>query len=99
VDYLTVDKHKMLQILVNLLRNAKYACDESGSSGKQVTVRIKRAGTERVRVEIADNGVGIPPENLTRIFRMDLRRASGDMGLDCTVRRGGAGDGRFADGA
>ena len=68
VDYLTVDKHKLLQILVNILRNAKYACDESGVSGKQVTVRIKGAGKERVRVEIADNGVGIAPENLTRIF-------------------------------
>ena len=40
VDFMTVDKHKMLQILVNVLRNAKYARDESGSSGKQVTVRI-----------------------------------------------------------
>jgi signal transduction histidine kinase len=68
VDYLTVDKHKMLQILVNLLRNAKYACEESGPPAKKVTVRIKRAGNERVRIEIADNGVGIPPENLTRIF-------------------------------
>jgi C4-dicarboxylate-specific signal transduction histidine kinase len=68
VEFMTVDKHKMLQILVNILRNAKYACDESKSSAKQVTVRIKRAGNDRVRVEIADNGVGIPPENLTRIF-------------------------------
>ena len=68
VDYLTVDKHKLLQILVNILRNAKYACDESGVSEKQVTIRIKGAGKERVRVEIADNGVGIPAENLTRIF-------------------------------
>jgi signal transduction histidine kinase len=67
-EFMTVDKHKMLQILVNILRNAKYACDESGSSGKQVAVRIKQAGNGRVRVEIADNGVGIPPENLTRIF-------------------------------
>jgi signal transduction histidine kinase len=68
VEFMTVDKHKMLQILVNILRNAKYACDESKSSAKQVTVRIKRAGNDRVRVEIADNGVGIPAENLTRIF-------------------------------
>jgi signal transduction histidine kinase len=68
VDYLTVDKHKMLQILVNILRNAKYACDESGLSEKRVTVQIKQAGTDRVHVEIADNGVGIASENLTRIF-------------------------------
>ena len=29
-----IDKHKVLQILVNLIRNAKYACDESGTEGQ-----------------------------------------------------------------
>jgi PAS domain S-box-containing protein len=62
-----VDKHKVVQILVNLIRNAKYACDESGRSDKRLTVRI--TGDERVvRVTVIDNGVGIPAENLTRIF-------------------------------
>ena len=41
VPQITVDKHKVLQILVNLIRNAKYACDESGARDKQVTVRIE----------------------------------------------------------
>jgi C4-dicarboxylate-specific signal transduction histidine kinase len=63
----TVEKHKVLQILVNLLRNAKYACDDSGAAHKQVMVRIV-TDCGRVRIEVIDNGVGIPPENLTRIF-------------------------------
>ena len=62
-----VDKHKVLQILVNLIRNAKYACDESRRPDKQVTLRIA-AGDGRVRITVQDNGVGIAPENLTRIF-------------------------------
>ncbi|MGD0812754.1 MAG: ATP-binding protein, partial [Verrucomicrobiota bacterium] len=33
-----------------------------------VTVRIHRNGEQAIRMEVADNGVGIPPENLTRIF-------------------------------
>jgi hypothetical protein len=33
------DKHKVLQILINLVRNAKYACDESGRSDKQLILR------------------------------------------------------------
>src|SRR5579862_1874957 len=37
---ITVDKHKVLQILINLIRNAKYALDELGSSEKVLTLRI-----------------------------------------------------------
>ena len=55
---ITVDKHKVLQILVNLIRNAKYACDESGHADKQVTVRIE-AVPEGARISVIDNGVGI----------------------------------------
>jgi signal transduction histidine kinase len=57
----------VLQILVNLIRNAKYACDDSGRSDKQMTVRIAQAG-DRIQIAIIDNGVGIPTVNLTRIF-------------------------------
>ena len=64
---LTVDKHKVLQILVNLVRNAKHACDDSGRIDKAITVRIT-AGERSVRIAVIDNGVGIPPENLTKIF-------------------------------
>jgi signal transduction histidine kinase len=69
VPPITTDKHKVLQILVNVLQNAKYACDESGRPNKQVTVRIVPAGTDGVRIEVADNGIGIPAENLTKIFQ------------------------------
>ena len=68
VDSLIVDRHRMLQILVNVLRNAKYACDDGGSHEKTVVVRIKDLGNNRMCIEIVDNGVGIPPENMTRIF-------------------------------
>ena len=64
---ISVDKHKVLQILVNLIRNAKYACDESGRKDKRLTVRVTNGG-DRVRIAVMDNGVGIPLENLTRIF-------------------------------
>jgi PAS domain S-box-containing protein len=64
---ITVEKHKVLQILVNLIRNAKYACDESGRDDKRVVVQIS-ADRERTAVRVSDNGIGIPAENLTRIF-------------------------------
>jgi PAS domain S-box-containing protein len=76
------DRHKVLQILVNLLRNAKYACDDSGRIDKEITVRITL--TEgRVHLAVADNGVGIPAENLVRIFShgFTTRKAGHGFGL------------------
>jgi signal transduction histidine kinase len=67
VPEILVEKHKVLQILVNLIRNAKYACEESDTPDKLLTVRIIN-GDNRVRITVEDNGVGIPPENLARIF-------------------------------
>jgi PAS domain S-box-containing protein len=67
VPPITVDKHKVLQILVNLVRNAKYACDESGRPDKLITLRIETAPAG-VRIRVIDNGVGIPAENMPRLF-------------------------------
>ncbi|MGC3960518.1 MAG: CHASE sensor domain-containing protein [Verrucomicrobiota bacterium] len=64
---ITAEKHKVLQILVNLLRNAKQACDAIQRDDKQITLRVL-AEAERVSIAVVDNGVGISPENLTRIF-------------------------------
>jgi signal transduction histidine kinase len=63
-----VDKHKVLQILVNLMRNAKYAMDEGGTGEKKLTLRIRLQGETSLTVHVIDTGIGIPPENLTRIF-------------------------------
>jgi signal transduction histidine kinase len=63
----TVEKHKVLQIFVNLVSNAKYACAESNQPEKHLTIRVTNGG-DRVKISFADNGVGIPGENLTRIF-------------------------------
>ncbi len=63
-----LDRHEVLQILVNLLSNAKYAMKPDAAE-KRVVVRVRADGAQSVKIEIADNGVGIPPENLTRIFQ------------------------------
>ena len=81
VPTISVDKHKVLQILVNLFSNAKYACDAGGKNEKQVTVRIKAAGEGRVKVEVSDTGVGIAPENLTRIFSQGFTTRKGGHGF------------------
>jgi signal transduction histidine kinase len=67
VPVVQAEKHKILQILVNVLRNAKDACKASHRQDKCITVRVE-PGRGCIRVAIIDNGVGIPPENLDRIF-------------------------------
>lgn len=66
---LEVNKQKVLQILVNLLNNGKYALSHSKQEDKVLTVRLQSEGDEAVRIDVIDNGVGIAPENLNRIFR------------------------------
>ena len=67
VPPITVDKHRVLQILVNLLRNAKHACQATNRADKCINVRVSRR-PGGVDIAVTDNGVGITPENLTRIF-------------------------------
>jgi PAS domain S-box-containing protein len=70
VPLVSAEKAKVLQILVNLVRNAKYACDDGPNpADKAITLRLALApGGRAVRLVVADNGVGIPAANLTRIF-------------------------------
>ncbi|HEU5077665.1 MAG TPA: PAS domain-containing protein [Opitutaceae bacterium] len=61
-------RHKVLQILVNLIGNAKQAVGSSGREDKRITISVRLAEKDHVRIGVRDNGVGIPAENLQRIF-------------------------------
>jgi signal transduction histidine kinase len=65
--YVSVDKHKTLQILVNLLTNAKQAVNRRGRGTGCITVR-SAIDEGRARIEVVDDGVGITEENLGKIF-------------------------------
>jgi signal transduction histidine kinase len=69
VPRVLVDRHKVLQILINLLRNAKQALRDMDVADKQIILTIAAVDEERVRLAVTDNGVGISQENLTKIFR------------------------------
>jgi len=107
VPPVSIDKHKALQILVNLIRNAKYALDHGTIDEKQLTIRVEPSGPDKVLIVIKDNGVGIPQENLVKIFQHGFTTkrdghgfglhsgalAAKEMGGNLTVHSDGIGKG------
>jgi NO-binding membrane sensor protein with MHYT domain len=68
---LLLDKHRMLQIMVNLISNAKQAMDCVRDRASQLTLRAdiaELADGRRLRIRVEDDGEGISRENLTRLF-------------------------------
>lgn len=61
-----IDPYQMHQVFINLVTNAEHALEEAGRGGT-VVLRTAREG-RRVRIEVADDGPGIPEENLDRVF-------------------------------
>lgn len=61
------DEFQLIQVIMNILNNAQQATRESETPGRLVirTSEVK----DRVRISISDNGPGIPPEHLSKIFQ------------------------------
>lgn len=107
---LPLDRHRLLQILVNLISNAKHAMHDKAGQDPCITLVSRLAevaGRSILSIEVADNGEGIPPENLARLFSHGFTTrknghgfglhscvlAAQEMGGNLTVRSAGAGQG------
>jgi signal transduction histidine kinase len=84
---ITVDRHKVLQILFNLLENAKHACVQGNPPKKKVVVTLQQPHPAVVSITVADNGMGIAAENLTRIFAQGFstRKDGHGFGLHSSI--------------
>ncbi len=60
------DFHQLQQVFVNIITNAEQAMTEAHGSGK-LMIRTRRAG-DAILVDFADDGPGIPEENMKRVF-------------------------------
>ena len=82
VPVVRLDRARVLQILVNLISNAKNAM--AGMAGShRLTLRVDVAAGSSLRVSVKDEGEGITQENLTRIFAhgFTTRKAGHGFGL------------------
>jgi signal transduction histidine kinase len=62
------DKHRLLLILINLISNAKYAMTDLSNRPRQMTLGVKVVEDSILQISVKDDGEGIAPENMTRIF-------------------------------
>jgi signal transduction histidine kinase len=68
VGLVSLDRHRVLLILVNLITNATHALVGNVDRPRQLDVRVEVIAGQSVTITVADNGEGIAPENLPRIF-------------------------------
>ncbi|WP_409438510.1 MULTISPECIES: DAHL domain-containing protein [Pseudomonas] len=62
------DKHRLLLILINLISNAKYAMSDLSNRPRTMTLGVKIVDDSFLEISVRDDGEGIAPENMTRIF-------------------------------
>ncbi len=68
VPPLTLDRHKLMQILGNVLSNARHALKDRVDGPRQLTLRVRRHDASTVAIEVQDTGHGIAPDVLKRLF-------------------------------
>lgn len=83
------DQQRLTQVLLNLVRNAITYTPDGGI----VSITLKKATAHNLELTVADTGIGIPQEDLERVFerfyRTDASRArtSGGFGLGLAIVR------------
>ena len=64
-----LSRQKVLQILVNLINNAKYAVSHSNRDDKVMRIKLYKQGEDRFCIQVADNGLGIDPRHRSKLFQ------------------------------
>jgi signal transduction histidine kinase len=65
---LTLDRHKLIQILGNVLSNARHALRDQPAGQQMLTVRIRSIMAESFAIDVEDSGIGIETAVLQRLF-------------------------------
>jgi two-component system, NtrC family, sensor kinase len=78
---LHLDRHRLLEVLVNLVKNAREALAD-GSAPRRLRFAIQcDEAAQRLALEISDSGPGIESENLTKIFQHGFTTKPGGHGF------------------
>ena len=78
---LHLQRSRVVQILTHLISNAAAALSESGREEKQLRLKLELQGEQSLRIAVEDNGVGIAPEDLGKLFRPGFTTRSDGHGF------------------
>jgi signal transduction histidine kinase len=76
-----LDRHKVREILIILLANGRDAVGANDVGDRRIVVHARRGDGDALEIAIEDNGCGIAPHNLNRIFGLGFTTKAGGRGL------------------
>jgi PAS domain S-box-containing protein len=80
-------KTQIQQVIVNLLSNAVHALAERAASDRSLVVSLARVDGDLAEIRVRDNGMGIPPERLPRIFEPFYSTKTDGLGMGLAISR------------
>jgi len=86
IPKIETDRGKLQQILLNLMNNALAAVADGG----HLDISVKKFGTDHIAVKVSDDGCGIPPSDLNRVFEpfFSTKTKQGGTGLGLSITYG-----------
>jgi len=82
------DRNQLQQVLINLIANAKHALAEVVPAERRLRISLQRAGLDAVRIRVEDNGPGIPPDLISKVFDPFVTTKTDGTGLGLSISYG-----------
>ena len=75
------DKSQLLQVFINLFDNSIAATKGSGL----ISIDVNETNDEKIEIRFSDDGIGIPPENINKIFNLYFSTKTKGSGIGLSV--------------
>ena len=84
---ITGDRIQLQQVILNLLRNASDAMVDVDDRPRRLLIRTEREDVDRVRMSVRDAGVGVAPQNMTKLLDAFYTTKTDGMGVGLSISR------------